>query len=311
MLVSLALLVFPLLLQPDYWKIKIAGTFFYSPQLAQTPTNLLGHVARNLLYAFFSFVYTPEEGHFVAVSYVDPLTAALVWIGFACALKLLPRERFAAFLMIGFAALLLLVGASHDRQFPPDTRMFLLLPWFTLFAGLGLTWVLDRVGELGMFRVRATPVVTLVMVIALGLNLYQAYPLARDRMAGFQSLETLFFRLVQRAQRDENQSPKTYVFVTDPSWSSVGIQQLPLVYPVRAKFAEVVITDRALPESAKPIIANPTALVIIKPWLDQAWQKVLEAPLRSLGKVPCPIRTTTGDVRFTLWHSPGLEWLCQ
>jgi hypothetical protein len=45
--------------------------------------------------------------------------------------------------------------------------------------------------------------------------------------------------------------------------------------------------------------------------LDQAWQKALEAPLRQLGKVPCPIKTTTGDVRFTLWHSPGLEWLCK
>ncbi len=150
-----------------------------------------------------------------------------------------------------------------------------------------------------------------MFIVALGLNLYQAYPLARDRMAGLQSLETLFLRTVQLAQRDEGSAPKTYVFVTDPSWSSVGIRMIPEIYPVRAKIAEVVISDPSLPESAIPLIADRNALVIIKPWLDLAWQAALDPPLRALGKAPCPIRATNGDVRFTLWHAPENEWLCQ
>ncbi|MCX6029692.1 MAG: glycosyltransferase family 39 protein [Chloroflexi bacterium] len=312
MIASALILVFPLLLQPEYWKIKVAGTFFYSPQLVQTTGNLLVHLARNFLYAFFSFLYTPEEGHFIAVGYVDPLTAALVAIGCAAVLKRLPRERFAWFLLTSFVALLFLVGASHDRLYPPDTRMFLLLPWFALFAAIGLAWIGERIAGLGLFRVRAAGFVILIMVIALGLNMYQAYPLARDRMAGFQSLETLFFRLVQRAQRDDQVlAPKTYVFITDPSWSSIGIRQLPLIYPVQAQFAEVVIKEPNVPEANKATLADPNALVIIKPWLDPAWLKALDPPLRALGKVPCPIKTTTGDTRFTLWHAPGLEWLCQ
>ena len=86
---------------------------------------------------------------------------------------------------------------------------------------------------------------------------------------------------------------------------------IPEVYPVQAKISEVVINAPNLPESATPLIADRNTLVIIKPWLDPAWQAALEAPLRALGKEPCPIRATNGDVRFTLWHAPDSEWLCQ
>jgi hypothetical protein len=206
--------------------------------------------------------------------------------------------------------LLFLVGASHDREFPTATRMFLLLPWYAVFAASGLTWLVAELRSVGLLRGRGNGLIALVFIIALGLNLYQAYPLARDRMGGLQSLETLFLRTLQRAQEGEP-TLRTYVFVTDPSWSSIGIQMIPEIYPVEAKISEVVITDPSLPESAAPLIADRNALVIIKPWLDPAWQAALEGPLRGLGKEPCPIRASTGDVRFTLWHSPEDGWLCQ
>lgn len=311
MIISLFVLIFPLLLQPDYWETKMAGTFLYNQHLIQTIGNVIFHFASNLLYAFFSFVYIPEEDHFIAASYVDPLTAVFVAIGIACLLRLIRRERFVAFFLISFAVLLFLVGASHDRLYPTGTRMFLLLPCFALFAAVGLVWVLRRIEELGLFHETTTGIATVVVLAALGLNLYQAYPLSRERMAGFQSLETLFFRLVQRAQATEAVAPKTYVFITDPTWTSVGIQQLPQIYPVQAKFEEVVVTNPMLPEPARATIADRNALVIIKPWMEESWKRAFEPALRELGKVPCDIKTTTGDVRFTLWHAPELAWLCE
>jgi 4-amino-4-deoxy-L-arabinose transferase-like glycosyltransferase len=311
MVVSAIIPIIPLFLQPGYWQAKIAGTLFYTPEITQTGLSTTVHIGSNLIYAALSHLYVPQESHFVVVSYVDPLTTALVWLGLACFLRLVFRERFAAFCLIGYAVLLFLVGASHDRQFPTATRMFLLLPWYALFAAAGLTWLVAELRSIGLLYGNGRGLVALVFVIALGLNLYQAYPLARDRMGGLQSLETLFLRTVQWAQRGEESARKTYVFVTDPSWSSVGIQMIPEVYPVRAKIAEVVISGPSLPESAAPLIADRNTLVIIKPWLDPTWQAALEAPLRALGKEPCPIRTTTGDARFTLWHAPNDGWLCR
>jgi 4-amino-4-deoxy-L-arabinose transferase-like glycosyltransferase len=311
MAVSAFILVVPLLVQPGYWQAKIAGTIYYDPEITQTALGIALHFARNFVYAAFSHLYAPSESHFVAVSYVDPITAAFTWIGLACFLRLAFRERFAAFALISFAVLLVLVGASHDRPFPSTTRMFLLLPWYGIFAAAGLTWLLAELQSVDILRGSARALLVLIFLAILGLNLYQAYPLARDRMAGLQSLETLFLRTVQRAERDGGGAGKTYVFVTDPSWSSVGIQMIPEVYPVKAKISEVVINDPSLPAAAAPLLADRNTLVIIKPWLDPTWQTMLEAPLRGLGKEPCPIRATNGDIRFTLWHSPQDGWLCE
>ena len=303
--------IMPLLIQPGYWQAKIAGTLFYNPAITLTATDTAIHVSKNLLYAALSHLYVPFEAHFVVVSYVDPLTAVFTWVGLMCLMRLAFRARFAAFAVISFAALLFLVGASHDREFPTATRMFLLLPWYALCAAAGLTWLLAELRSVGLLRGQGRGLVSLVFIVALGFNLYQAYPLARDRMAGLQSLETLFLRTVQRAQHGEGAILKTYVFITDPSWTSVGIQMIPEVYPVHAKIAEVVIGEPDLPESTAPLIADRNTLVIVKPWLDASWQATLEAPLRSLGKEPCPIRATNGDIRFTLWHAPENGWLCE
>lgn len=310
MAASLLIPSFPLLLQPAYWQAKVAGTLFYNPAVVQTPATALNHLAKNSFYSAFSYLFTPQEDHFIAVGYVDPLTAVFIGIGFACMLGLAFRRRFAAFLLTALALLLFLVGASHDRPFPTGTRMFLLLPWFALCAAIGLAWLMEQMRDAGLLRGRGTALLALIFTAVLGLNLYQAYPLARDRMAGFQSLETLFLRMVQRAQPDERVAPKTYVFITEPTWTSAGIRLLADVYPIQARFAEVVVTDQALPESDRALIADPNALVIIEPWMDPARRQALEPDLQALGKAPCPIRATNGDERFTLWHAPGLEKMC-
>lgn len=313
MALTLSFLVLPLTIQPEYWRTKIFGTFFFKPQLVQTGGNLLAHLSRNMAYALFSFLYVPEEGHFVAASYVDPLTGALVLLGLACLLKLLPwrGRRAPVFLLSSFIAIVFLAGATHDRAFPPSTRMFMVLPWLALFAAIGLAWVADQLQRIQLGNIDGRGLAWTILVAVLALNLYQAYPLARDRMAGLQSMETLVFRMIQRAQREEAMEPKTYIFITDPTWTSLGIAQIPKIHPLRAQVADVIVQEPSLPEYTKRQLAERNSLVIIKPWLDPSWQEALAPALRELGKEPCEVKATTGDVRFTLWHAPGLEWLCQ
>ena len=141
-IVTMLLLMLPLFLQPDYWITKISGTLFYSPELIQSASRLGTHLITNFLYALFSFVYIIEESHFVAISYLGPLTAAFVFIGIASLFPKMRREKFAGFLVVSFFYLLFFLGATHDRLFPSTTRMFLLLPWFTIFAAVGFRWIM-------------------------------------------------------------------------------------------------------------------------------------------------------------------------
>jgi hypothetical protein len=178
-------------------------------------------------------------------------------------------------------------------------------------AAAALVWLVRRWQGLSVWRISSLAAFGSALALALVLNVYQAYPLARDRMANLQNLESLFTRVVQRAQPDEARAPKTYVFISDASWSSVGMHLLPDVYPVSARFSDLTVTGPQLPSGSDALLADHASLVIIKPWLDQGWQDSLGESLRALGKEACPIQTTSGERRFVLWHAPELAWLCQ
>ena len=312
--VSLLMLVFPLFLQLGYWQAKVAGTLLYSPQVIQTTASVVTHFAANLAYSFFSFVYVPEESHFVTVSYVDPLTAVFAFIGIACLLRWGWRERFTRFLLVGFAVLLLFVGASHDRTFPPATRMFLLLPWFALFAAIGLTWLVDRVKQAGLPRLPLVGLVASILVVVIGLNLYQAYTLSWQRMTGLQGIESLFLRLAMRVRDAAAEPPKTFVVVTDSKWGIGGLQMLQEIYavpPSPGQLVQMTVAGPSFSESDRAIIVDRNALVIIQPRMDEFWQKSLESSLEKLDKVPCSVKTTNGTLRFALWYSPELTRVCE
>jgi len=313
--VSMLLLVFPLFLQPGYWETKGPGTFFANPEVMASNANILRHFASNLVYAFVSFVYILRESHFVAASCVDPLSGGLVALGMMYLVVQIRKSRSALFLIIGFAVLLVLVGASHYVPYPPMTRLFLLLPWFALFAAIGLTWIQQQIRDLMRNRMLVAGFSALFMSAVIALNLYQAYPFSRQRMDRYQTLEPLLLRTAKHAQDLEPGSPKTFVFITDLSWSIDGIrdntQSVYSIPPSPLQLVRTKVSDSNLPESDRPLISAPESLVIIQPWLDAEWKSGLEAALRELGKVPCDIKTSNGTVRFQLWHSEGLSWLCQ
>ncbi len=81
-----------------------------------------------MAFAAYSPVLLVTEDHFVTSSYLDPLTGLLFLVGMASALWLVRKDAFVAFLTVGLAWLLFFAGATHDREFPPTTRMFLMLP---------------------------------------------------------------------------------------------------------------------------------------------------------------------------------------
>lgn len=314
MCLPVIMLVFPLLLQPGYWQAKIPGTLFYNPHVVQTTQSIVEHFGTNLLYALFAFVYAPQESHFVVASLVDPLTTALILLGSVYLLKeAFRRDRFAGFLMTSWAVMLVLVGASHDRAYPPNTRMFLLLPWYCLAAAIGLTWLVERIRQLQLIRVPVRAISSVVIAGVIGLNLYQAYSLSPRRMTGLEQFETLFFRLAGQVQRVASDPPKTYVFLITRNWDIGGLRVLQKVYslpPSETQLVSVVISEGHLPESARLRIADPDTLVIIQPWMDAAWQSALGSAIGAAGKTPCPIRSTAGQERFILWHDPALNALC-
>lgn len=314
MLLSTILLVFPLFRQPGYWMAKIPGTFYFSPQLASSGGALLRHSSENIIYSLFSFLYIPQESHYVSTAYMGPLSGALIMIGMAYGAKLVvKRDRVMAFLTISFLLFLVFVGASHDRRYPSATRMFLFLPWFGLYAAIGWAWLHDVASDTlrGVLNVSRTLVPLLAALVAV--NLYQAYRIDIQRMQRYHDLGPLFLRTLRQIESHPDIPPKTTVFISDPSWNADGMEVLVDVYqtpPSIRQIESLTIDEPRLSEASLEDLSQPDKLVIIKPWLDEEWKEILGGQLEQVGKVACAIKTESGDLRFLLWHSGDLGWLC-
>jgi hypothetical protein len=310
------IIVLPLLVQPDYWNKLIAGTLLNKPPLVENFISISRHVVSNLLYSFFSFLYQVDEAHFVTVAYVDPLTAFLTLLGVLLSLRWMRKDRFLAYMWISFGALLLLVGASHDRQYPPTTRMFMLLPWFAFFASIGLRWLYNQITRIITRPLNSRHFLAAIFVAVIMLNLYQAYSLSVRRSTRYQSQEMLYLRLVQsmQAEVDVNSLPVRFLFLTDGRWDIDGYRKMQEVYIIPASFMELdryVVRDGEWPDSVVSTIQDQNTLVVVYANLKSELLTDVSTSLSTLHKESCPLAALDGSVRIYLWYSPQLQWVCK
>jgi 4-amino-4-deoxy-L-arabinose transferase-like glycosyltransferase len=317
--IAFALLFFPLFIQPNFWQEKVAGTLFYNMDNIMEEGGIAMHLLKNFFYSLYSFLFIIDETHFVTSSYIDPISGVLVLLGLAWVFKLLRRDRFAVFILIGFLLLNFFVGASHDRTTPPNTRMFLLVPWFTLLASLGLSWLTWQLQRLHASYQHSTRLAIILLSLVLVGNLYQAYGLSFHRNEGRPSLEVLFLRMLQR-DYDLTEGPmrdvpkRSYLFITDEGWDIGGLRVLQEVYGVPdsdTQLHRVPVDSGDIPTDLLEQIQDENVGVIVYPHMQEDWRISLESQLEEMEKHPCVIRNTPDtDPRFTIWWSERWSNTC-
>jgi len=316
MAAAVVLCLLPLFVQPEYWQTKGMGLIFNNPEIVQSARSVSLHIFSTLIDAFYSFLYTPQEAHLVPVAYADPLSAGLILIGMALVFKRSPQRRFLVYMLLCFLFLLIAAGVSHDRRFPPTTRMFLLLPWFAFFAVTGLEWLVDQFLSLKLVRWSRNGFLAVMMTAILVLNLYLAYNLSLVRNNSNQTAESLFLRVVQDMQDFEpaRANPVTFLFLTNDKWGIDGLRTLLKAYSYPA--SSLALQREALevpmiPKTLEPGILQRETVVVLQPDLSEEWKAALGAQLMAMGKEACDVKEYTGkDTRFQMWLSPDLRPLC-
>jgi 4-amino-4-deoxy-L-arabinose transferase-like glycosyltransferase len=305
-------MIYPLMMQPGYWQSKRDGTLFNRPELVQSVGVIVQHFASNIFYSILSFLYIPEEGHYVVASYVDPLTSVFIIIGYFVLLYQMRRQRFAIFTALAFMFFLFSVGASHDREVPSTTRMFLMLPWFALFGAWGVTWLDENIRKIGINS--KTVLVPVLLVAIAATNLYQAYKISPMRYAATQSTATLFLALTENIQKAQPDKTRDMEVILQDKWGFETLLYFQDVYPYvdRFRLDPVAITEPVLPQDKMGVFSDPDTIVIVTPYIEAEWQNALDTPLLALGKTRCNIWIPDMRKLMVVYYSPELpSQICQ
>lgn len=311
---GMLLLIFPLFLQPDYWASKVAGTIAFNPELVGDSANTITHFATNLIYSLLSPLYIVDESHFVAVGYTDFLLAAFIFLGLALLVTRFWRHRLLAFFLLSFLYLLFIIGTTHDRPYPPNTRMFLLLPFLAFLATYAVAWIGEHLKAVGISG-RVPGFLAGVLVVAVvAINIYQAYPLSYRRMTRYHNFEVFFLDIAQNYFTHETDQSKAIVVVADPKEVYLpALTELLDIYQVPYQEDEVLGVESWPPTDGQVQAAmdNPDSLVIVDLRLPQETINDAFVLLHDgLGRVDCQVTTVLGDLRFYLWHSVDQAWAC-
>jgi hypothetical protein len=305
------ILALPLLFQPNYGQGKLEGLFI-SNQDAIAHYGIGFMMTSQLIYSFFSYIYIINESHFVTSSLIDPISAIFIPAGMAWLAVQWKRNKFALFWILSFAIMWFLAGASHGRQFPPNTRMFMLLPWWTSFAAFGITWLAGWIERITKSHRNYHAIIAIWLVFIGIANLVQVYWIFPQRYAGTQSLEILFLRLTQLA--DRGGIDPVYLFITDESWSIDGLRVMQDLYhspPSESQLDRVVMIGTTLEPEQLVKLQAPDTVVISQPWLKPEWLDTLTPIMLKVGKAACDIRDTAkSDIKFTAYFPQNMAYLC-
>ena len=314
LLAAFGMLVFPLFLQTKYWFDKIPGTILADPDIMYSLQSILEQIISNAYYAFIAFLYVQQETHYVAVSYVDPLTGVFILTGFFSLLYQIRRSRFLTFWLISFFSMLLLVGTTHNYTTPPTTRMFLLLPWWMVFAAAGMYYLTCQLMALLRFSKRAVVITTLgSLLLVIGINEYQSQWMAYKLYASRQSLVYVLIRQAEQAYKIKPGEMRKYIFLTDSTWSSEGFWRLPLIYPDYlgdAKISHVKIDGMVISESLQESFEDPNTFLFLLPFSHTAWEKNIIEILIEKGKLSCQILRLEGDELVDIYSTPDYSTAC-
>lgn len=308
--VSAIIVITPLFFQQAYWQSKLLGTPYWSADRVPSGLDWIVRIATQFGYSFYSFLFAPKETHHLRVAYVDVITATLVLIGLGVLLRRVRLDKFAMAVLTSFV-LLALVGATHGTDVPPNTRMFLLVPWFALIAAIGLQWFAFRL-EIFVLPLRAQQgILAALLTLVLGLNLYIAFDTQTRAPTGYLDFDALFIQLAKKLDALPDDAPKTILFVYNSADHHVPSlrEELAINY-IPTYLREWDVTKRTLSTGAVRLLAGGHD-VVISPKLPPEVQQGYASFLAAHGRVECPILSDLRVKRFGVWYPVNTPNPCE
>ena len=205
----------PLLFNLDNWRGLLKAT----PVQSEVAAGEAGsQMARNLIGGALAFLVNNHNTHFVVGPHVDLLTALLLLVGLAAAIVGWRHRRLAAWLLAS-VVFWASVSAIQQYEWVSTTRMFVLAPVYTIYAGLGAA----TLGRLFFGNSRQQRLLWAGGIVVAGILLNQ-YHIVHVANAQIQTpVEALLVREFQRSADEDGAGLPIYVVWEQPDTTVVNM----------------------------------------------------------------------------------------
>ncbi len=178
--------------------------------------------------------------------------------------------------------------------------MFLILPFFFIFAALGIDWLIRLIAGItprpGKFFFYATAVVLAGVVC---LNLIQANVIFHLRGGESHEFESVFLRMLQHDAPEGIRiiSKTIYYYPTaERGWGwNLKFQEVYGLPDSKAQLLQAVVEGEQIPEMWLQRLQERNMVVIIPSWLPDPVKSALAPKLQEQGKVPCDVNYSPGN----------------
>jgi len=127
----------PMFFSLPNWKVLLWATPVHSEIAGDVAGDVAWQMASNAMRGLLAFLSGSRATHYTAGPHVEPVTALLVLVGVGFAVANLARCSRSRTWLLAAGLLTVAVSAIQQTAFVSNTRMFILLPVYCVFAGVG------------------------------------------------------------------------------------------------------------------------------------------------------------------------------
>ncbi len=262
----------PVLLNSELWQRNLTRSSLGSMIELEPGTTVTSHILHNLFYSVMLPIWSGRNSHWTFGPHLDPVSSMLAVLGTAlllagplgCNGERQEGRRARWWLLGAYLVALLATAGTNQYAYPSNTRMFIMVPFYALWAAIGARQLMHWLAQLlRPLRVRWRPVRLrpvadgLLIAVVVLLGIYQMRWLSPGRIPQpFRA--SLGLRIVQE-ERPEGQVclfassnfnlaiPEAFYsayHITPQQW--LAFNQVPP--PIEGTSCDVILLDVGLPD---------------------------------------------------------------
>lgn len=162
------------------WLNDVAFTTVARSEMRDLSNPFVQQIIPNAVYSLGASLYFDTNSHYTSGAHLDPLTSVLMLAGIAGLIAIMTKRRVVLWLLTSFLITTFFIGGLVPYAYPANSRTFLLVLFYGIFAGFGAAYLWEAARDVGL-RLSATTLhmaFTTAAITVIVLNVYQFFYLS-------------------------------------------------------------------------------------------------------------------------------------